>query len=204
MSRAVLLPLAATVLLSTAACTQTVDRGAEGSNFLTLQGYAQVDPEAGELQGYFRWVFHSDDPVADVAARVFCEIWEYTELELVEQSPDCPTCSATFSGSAEVRFDGQTTCEDVSWSERPVELSWAALDELDVDEDELEGYLSEGYSHRVLTPWSPELGSTEGQQELFVAVPEAWSPEDGEVGSSEAETVEGQYRLDARFYWALE
>ena len=206
-ARGLVLPLLLLLLLSalpTTACVQSVQRPAEGANFLRVSGYVQVMPVEDRLEGFFRWHFFSDDPVLGPSPTVFCETWEYLELERVESFGGCAGCSDFFSGTAVVQPPPETTCEDPGWEERTVQIAVGLLEDLDADEGELDHLVSEGYTHRVLTPWSPELGTTAELQELFVGLPEQWSSEDGEAGSAPGEPLEGQYRLEGRYYWALD
>ncbi|MEE2829449.1 MAG: hypothetical protein VX498_09685 [Myxococcota bacterium] len=190
--------------LPATACVQSVQRTESGANFLRMSGYVQVMAAEDRLEGFFRWHYFSEDPVQHPSPAVFCETWEYLELDRVESFGDCPGCSDFFAGSSVVQPSPETTCDEPGWEERDVQLAIGLLEDLDSDQEEVDRLSSEGYTHRVLTPWSPEVGTTSDFQELFVAFPEQWSPEDGEAGAAPGEPLEGQYRMEGRYYWVLQ
>jgi len=185
------------------ACSQAVDWRGEGKNFLTLTAFVQASDESASLEGYFRWVFYSNDPFNSSTAETFCEAWEYFELSEASVSTDCAACNRSYEGEAELQTDSPTTCEDLDWGVRSAELAWGALSDLDAPADEVDRYTSEGYSHRVMSRWSPEAGTLDTWDALFVARPEQWSPDDGEEGSPDEVELDGQYVLDSRFFWDL-
>jgi hypothetical protein len=189
--------------LGLGACGQPVEWRGEGKHFLTLTGFVQIAPEQSSLEGFFRWGFYSDDPVSASNPEPFCEAWEYLELVETVGESECPSCSHVYQGSAELQLESPTTCDDLGWTARDVELGWTSLAGLDATEEEIDRYVEEGYIHGVLTPWSPETGGGQSWQSLFIARPELWSPEDGEVGSSSESDLSGQYVLSSRFLWDL-
>jgi len=195
--------VAVTASLALGACGQAVEWRGEGKNFLTLTGFVQLEPEEQSLEGFFRWGFYSSDPLSSSNPEAFCEAWEYLELLETAVPADCPSCSRVYAGSAELQSESPTTCNDLDWAARDVELGWTSFSGLDATEEEIDRYAEEGYLHGVVTPWSPEIGGLESWESLFIARPEQWSPDDGDAGSSSEAELSGQYVLSSRFLWDL-
>ena len=137
--------------------------------------------------------FGEEQAMLQEAARRFCEDKQpLTSLRQAAEGTEDP-----YHGADRPGF-----CDTVTWQEM-VELGWTSFAGLDATEEEIDRYAEEGYLHGVLTPWSPETGSLESWESLFVARPEQWSPDDGEAGSSSEAELSGQYVLSSRFLWDL-
>jgi len=169
-------------------------------NFLQLQSFVAVDSTEESLEGFLRWLYVADDPGIFPEPGVYCEVWEHLLLSSTEPSEHCIGCVSQFDGVATVDPDSETTCEDVGWTQRDFSLAFGSL-EL-VEEPDRSALQEDGYSHAVFSRWSPDLGWSQGFQELFAATPELWAPEEGELGGTD-EAVEGQYELFSLYYWDL-
>ncbi len=195
MRRFVLLLLVA----SLAGCPTPVPEGPVESNFLRLQGFVSVDADAGSLEGFLRWIYVADDPGEFDEPRTDCEVWEYVDLAAVEPDDSCSGCTDQFDGTATIEA-GDTTCDDADWPERAFTIAFAAIGSM--DEPDRTELAAEGYTHAVSTRWSPEIGDSQGFQDLFAAEPDQWAPDAGEAG--EVDSVDGQYHLLCRYFWELD
>lgn len=181
-----------------AGCAQGVEQtGDPAPNYLQIAGYVQVDREGGVLEGFLRWIYQADDPLAFEDPRTFCEVWEYLDLATVDVDPACAGCMGQFDGQAEVLGEPETTCDGVDWSLRSFTLAFGPMDL--IEEPDRTTLSDDGYVFGAQTRWSPDLGTSEGFQSLFAARPDNWEPEEGEAGSPEQ--VDGQYELFCRYYW---
>ncbi len=188
--------LLASLLLLTA-CPQPRQDGPVEPNYLRLQSFVVVDGDAGELEGFLRWMYVADDPATFEEPREACETWELLQLERTAPDEACLGCTDQFEGTAEVVAE-DTTCDDADWGPRNFTMAFGPLDLIEEpDFSELDG---QGYDFSVHTKWSPELGDSQGFQDLFAAEPEAWADVAG-AGSTDA--VDGEYRLFCRYFWDL-
>ena len=192
-----LLPLLALPVLLLGCASAVQQTGDPAPNYLQLAAYVSVDRDAGSLEGFLRWIYQTDDPVAFDDPRPFCEVWEHLDLGVVDLDPACGGCTDQFEGTAAVLGEPETTCDGVDWSDRPFTLTFGPLDL--IEEPDRATLEEDGFTHGAQTRWSPDLGSSEGFQPLFAATPDQWEPDAGEAGS--AETIDGQYELFCRYYW---
>lgn len=180
-------------------CATPVPEGPIEANFLRLQGFISVSADPGALEGFLRWIYVADDPAEFDEPRADCEVWEFLDLVAVEPDDACSGCSDQFDGTARIEA-GDTTCDDATWAERPFTLAFAAIGSM--DEPDRTELAQDGFSHAVSTRWSPEIGDSQGFQDLFAAEPDQWAPDAGEAG--ETESVDGEYHLLCRYYWELD
>ena len=199
LSLALTLALASVGLLG--GCTQTLEPGGEelplAPNYLRLQGWVAVSPNSVSLQGFLRWIYVADDPGVVAEPREYCEVWELLELEQVQQDAGCPDCLNQYAGTATVQ-DDQGTCLGVDWRVREFELGFSSIS---AASEEVAALSSEGFTHLVQAPWSPERGSTDAFEPMFVAEPERWSTDDAPIGTSGDRPLEGDYHLFCLYYW---
>ncbi|MCP4872481.1 MAG: hypothetical protein GY898_27630 [Proteobacteria bacterium] len=191
-----LLALAAVAML--VGCPQPMPSGDVEPNYLRLQSFVSVDAGAGSLEGFLRWIYVADDPEEFETPREACEVWELLELERVEPGEACLDCTDQFDGTASL-VDEDTTCDDADWEPRSFTMAFGPLDL--IDEPDFSDLDSQGYDFSVHTRWSPELGDSQGFQDLFAANGEQWASDTGEAGSTDS--VEGQYHLFCRYFWEL-
>lgn len=181
-----------------AGCPAPQPSGDVEPNFLRLQSFVAVDAEAGTLEGFLRWIYVADDPEEFETPREACEVWELLELDRVEPGEACLDCTDQFDGTAAL-VEEDTTCDDSDWDPREFTLAFGPMSLIDEpDRSDLE---SQGYDFSVHTRWSPELGDSQGFQDLFAADGEQWAEDSGQAGSSDS--VDGQYHLFCRFFWEL-
>jgi len=181
-----------------AGCPAPQPEGDVEPNYLRLQSFVSVDAEAGALDGFLRWIYVADDPEEFAEPREACEVWELLELSRVEPGEACLDCSDQFDGTATI-VEEDTTCDDAAWAPRPFTMAFGALDL--IDEPDFSDLETQGYDFSVHTRWSPELGDSQGFQDLFAADSEQWATDTGEAGSTDS--VDGQYHLFCRFFWEL-
>jgi hypothetical protein len=179
-------------------CTQTVDPGDEPNapNFLRLQSWAAVSADGLAAEGFLRWVYLADDPLASEAPREYCEIWERLDLARVVNE-GCPACTDVWAGTATVDLD-QATCLDVSWSERALGLGFGRF--ADAGED-IASHSEDGFTHAVYMDWAPDEGDLPAYEALFVATPERWSSETAPIGASGDRPVAGDYAMECLYFW---
>jgi hypothetical protein len=183
-----------------AGCAQRIDGGSSSSgDYLRLQGFTLVDPDAGTLDGFLRWLVLDADPEQVDEPDVQCEIWERLALNSVAPDAGCVDCGYQFEGQAAI-VDEDTTCV-ADWGDRSFSLGFGDIADAD---EEVAALADDGFTHFVSSRWSPDLGTSEGFQTLFTGQPEAWAPDLGDAGTGSGEALAGEHELWCLFYWDVE
>lgn len=187
-----LVPALSVVCLLVSGCETPAETCEGGPCWLQLESWVSV-ADGGEVDGFLRWVYVSEEPGGDMQPTADCEVWERLALAPVELDPACRDCTHEYLGTASIDAD-DSTCTDATWEPWTFTYAFGPIEDAALQE-----WSEQGYTHQVQTRWSPDLGDTQGFQSLFVATPESW--DGGSPGGSGAPS--GEYALVPLHFWDL-